>query len=393
MLKSLFSPEVRRNPYPVYTHLRTSQSVLYAEELQLWSVFRYEEVRMVLSDYTRFSSQYGQPNPVPQTPSDQARTGSSLITTDPPRHTRLRSLVNRAFTPRQVTALEPRIKAIANELIDGAVMNGRLDLVKEVSYPLPVIVIAEMLGIPAEDRSKFKHWSDDVVASADQMIGGDGGDSQRSHQEMNAYFREVIADRREHPKDDLVSALIQAEEDHQQLTEEDILALCWLLLVAGNETTTNLITNAVRTFLEYPEEFEKLRANPDLMASAIEEVLRYRSPIQAMFRMTKEDVNLGEQRIPKGERVIAWIGSANRDEEKFLHADKFNIMRHPNQHIAFGHGIHFCLGAPLARLEAKTALEALLQRFSEIKRVDDAALEPTRGFIVHGVTSLPLAVK
>ena len=378
----------------MYQMMRESQPVLYIEQLKLWSVFRYEDVRTVLSDHTRFSSEYGQTRMPEAGAAAEARRGSSMITTDPPRHTQLRSLVNRAFTPRAVAALEPRIEAIANELLDKVTGSQEFDLVQDFSYPLPVIVIAEMLGIPPEDRERFKHWSDEVVASADQMIGGSASGSQTAHQEMNAYFRHVIAEHRKQPKDDLVSALLNAEEDNQHLSEEDILSLCWLLLVAGNETTTNLITNAVRTFLEHPESFTQLKASlqegPDLLPQAIEEVLRFRSPVQAMFRITAQEVDMSGQTIPAGQRVIAWIGSANRDERKFPDAHRFDITRNPNPHIAFGHGVHFCLGAPLARLESRVALAVLLQRFPDISRANHDDLEPARGFIVHGVSHLPL---
>lgn len=389
----MFSPELRRNPYPMYQMMRQSQPVMYIEQLNIWSVFQYEDVRTVLSDHARFSSQFGQSEMPDANVSTQARMNSSLISSDPPRHTKLRSLINRAFTPRAVEELEPRIEAIANELLDKVVESGRIDLVKDFSYPLPVIVIAELLGIPSNDRDQFKHWSDEVVASADQFIGGTSSNSQRAHQEMREYFRGIIAERRLHPQSDLISALLSAEIDNVQLGEEDILSFCWLLLVAGNETTTNLIGNAVLTLLEHPDQLSKLKQNPALLSSTIEEVLRYRSPVQAMFRITKQDTNLGGKIIPAGSRVIAWIGSANRDGEKFPYPDHFDISRSPNPHIAFGHGIHFCLGSPLARLEAKVALSAILRRLPELSRINDEPLEPARGFIVHGVTCLPLKFK
>jgi cytochrome P450 len=389
-MNQMFTPELRLNPYPMYQALRVNQPVMFSPDLGIWSVFRYEDVKTVLSNHTLFSSQYGQPSVPDAGAAAEARGQSSLITTDPPRHTQLRSLVNRAFTPRAVAALEPRIEAIANELLDKVMESGEIDLVQDLSYPLPVIVIAEMLGIPAQDRDKFKHWSDVVVASADNMVGGQSSDSRSVHDEMNAYFRDIIAHRRKHPQDDLISALLAAEVDDEHLTETDILSLCWLLLVAGNETTTNLIGNAVRTFVEHPAELQRLRDDLNLLPNAIEEVLRFRSPVQAMFRIAKQDVELSGQVVPAGKRVIAWIGSANRDEEKFSDAERFDLTRSPNPHIAFGHGIHFCLGAPLAKLEAKVALTAVLRRLQNLERTNDDPLQPARGFIVHGVTHLPL---
>ncbi|MCY0876937.1 MAG: cytochrome P450, partial [Firmicutes bacterium] len=286
----LFSPESRLNPYPLYRNLRENQPVVFAPEIGIWSVFRYEDVKNVLSNHTLFSSQFGQ-SPVKEAGvAAEERSESSLITTDPPRHTQLRTLVNRAFTPHAVAALEPRIAAIASELLDKVVETGETDLVEDFSYPLPVIVIAEMLGIPAEERDQFKAWSDKVVASADNVVGGSVRGSDSVHEEMYAYFREVIAERRKQPKDDLISALLAAEVENQHLSEVDILSLCWLLLVAGNETTTNLISNAVRTFVEHPDDMRRLQENSSLLPGAIEEVLRYRSPVQAMFRIAREDV-------------------------------------------------------------------------------------------------------
>lgn len=384
---NMLTTEVKRNPYPMYQSMRQSQPVLYLEPLNVWCVFRYEDVRTVLSDHARFSSQYGGPNKTNMSAADRV---PSLLNTDPPRHGQLRSLVSRAFTPRTVEQLEPRIQAIADELLDKVAASGRMDLVKDFAYPLPVIIIAELLGIPSEDRDRFKHWSDEIVASSDQLLGGSDAQSGRVQTEMDDYFREIIAKRRADPQDDLISALLAAEENNEQLSEADILSFCWLLLVAGNETTTNLIGNAVLTLLEHPDQLAELQSNLNLLPSAIEEVLRYRSPVQAMFRTAAQDVNIGGQTIAAGSTVIAWIGSANRDEEKFSDAERFDMTRNPNPHIAFGHGIHFCLGAPLARLEAKIALSAVLRRFTGLARIDDQPLEPARGLIVHGVTSLPL---
>jgi cytochrome P450 len=389
-MSPLFPPELQRNPYPIYQMMREHQPVLYLEPMNLWMVFRYDDVRTVLSDHGRFSSRYDQM--VPGAEGAAKGPASSLITSDPPRHTQVRSLVTRAFTPKAVAALEPRIEAITNELLDRVVPSGELDLIHDFAYPLPVIVIAELLGIPAADRDRFKHWSDEVVASADALVGGGmGAQSAQANAEMYSYFRAIIAERRRSPREDLISALLAAEIEGERLNEADLLSLCWLLLVAGNETTTNLIGNAVLTLLEHPEELARLKANPELLPSAIEETLRYRSPVQFMFRTTTAEVELAGRTIPARSLVVASIGSANRDEARFPEAERFEIGRDPNPHIAFGQGIHFCLGAPLARLEGRVALEAILRRLPELRRVNDAELEPARGFIIHGVKSLPLA--
>jgi cytochrome P450 len=323
-------------------------------------------------------------------PPEEQPEGFGLITTDPPKHTDLRSLVNRAFTPKAVAALEPRIEQIADELLKGISSSGEIDLIKDFAYPLPVIVIAELLGVPATDRDRFKEWSDEIVAGADAVIGGGQAASHQAHMEMNEYFKDIIAQRRIRPQNDLVSALLSAEEGSSHLTESDILSFCRLLLVAGNETTTNLIGNAVLAFLEHPAEWNKLLARPEMLSTAIEEVLRFRSPVQAMFRIAKQDVQIGGHEIPQGTRIVAWIGSANRDEAKFDDSARFDTSREYNPHLAFGQGIHFCLGAPLARLEAKVALTAVMNRLPELARRNTEPLEPARGFIVHGVKSLPL---
>ncbi|WJH33973.1 cytochrome P450 [Paenibacillus sp. CC-CFT747] len=275
---NLFSPEMLRNPYPMYEAVRSAQPVMYVEPLQLWSVFRYDDVKMVLSDHARFSSGPGGPPAAAGGPPNG--DGFSLVTTDPPRHTDLRSLVNRAFTPKAVAALEPRIEQITHELLDQVSGTGQIDLVHDFTYPLPVIVIAELLGVPSNDRDRFKEWSDEVVASADAVIGGSHDKGKQANDEMNEYFRGIIAERRKAPREDLISSLIAVEEGAFRLSETDILSFCRLLLVAGNETTTNLIGNAVLSLLENPGEQEKLRSNPDMLASTIEEVLRFRSPFK-----------------------------------------------------------------------------------------------------------------
>ncbi|MBW7458424.1 cytochrome P450, partial [Paenibacillus sepulcri] len=331
---NLLSPEFLSNPYPVYEMFRKNQPVAYMESLQLWSVFTYDHVKTVLTDHAHFSSG---PNGQAKTaePSEQKQEGFSLITTDPPRHTDLRSLVNRAFTPKAVAALEPRIEEIANELLDKNANTGELDLIRDFAYPLPVIVIAELLGVPAADRDRFKEWSDEIVAGADAIIGGGQAGSRQAHMEMNDYFKDIIAQRRVQPQNDLVSTLLAAEEGNSHLSESDILSFCRLLLVAGNETTTNLIGNAVLAFLEHPAEWDKLVSRPEMLPNAIEEVLRFRSPVQAMFRTAKQDVQIGDQTIPQGTRVVAWIGSANRDEAKFDEPARFDISRESNAHLAF----------------------------------------------------------
>jgi cytochrome P450 len=363
------------NPFPWYDTMRKTDPVHYYEQYGIWQAFRYNDVQRVLSDYTAFSSSFGGQNQDP--------LSTSLISMDPPRHRQLRNIVTQAFTPRTVARLSDRITAIVTELLDKVVTTGRMDIIDDFSYPLPVIVIAEMLGIPQEDRERFKHWSDAIVG-----ITSSGGNNPQ--QEMGAYFLNMIAQRRQNPEDDLISALLAAQIDGVHLDQRELLGFCILLLVAGNETTTNLIGNALLCFDEHPETMEQLRAEPDLLPTAIEEVLRYRSPVQLMYRHAVADIELGDRTIRAGQMIMAQIGSANRDEAQFPNADTFDIRRTPNRHIAFGHGIHFCLGAPLARLEAKIALNLLLERLQDIQRVRTIPLETTGSDIVYGVKHLPV---
>ena len=363
------------NPFPWYSMMRKADPVHYYEHYNIWQVFRYEDVLRVLSDYAAFSSKFGG--------SAEDPLSNSLVSMDPPRHRQLRTIVTQAFTPRSVARLAERITAIVTELLDKVVANGRMDIVDDLSYPLPVIVIAEMLGIPQEDRERFKLWSDAIVST----ISAGGNNPQ---QEMGAYFLTMIEQRRQDPEDDLISALLAAQIDGIHLDQRELLGFCILLLVAGNETTTNLIGNALLCFDEHPEVMEQLRAEPDLVPTAIEEVLRYRSPVQMMYRHVVADVTLGDRNIRAGQMIMAQIGSANRDEAQFPDADTFDIRRTPNRHIAFGHGIHFCLGAPLARLEAKIALTLLLERLQDIRRIRDIPLEALTSDVVYGVKHIPV---
>jgi len=366
--------ERQLNPFPWYQHMRETNPVSYSEEYGGWSVFRYNDVQKVLTDYSLFSSQYmGEQQPI----------AMSIINTDPPRHRQLRSLVTQAFTPRRIAQLEPRITQIVNELLDKVQPTGKMDVIDDLAYPLPVIVIAEMLGIPPEEREQFKHWSD-------ELVGETRTPGHNPQMEMGMYFYQKIEQRRQEPKNDLISALIDAQIDGQHLDMMELLGFCILLLVAGNETTTTLLGNALLAFTDHPEAMEELRAHPELLPDAIEEVLRYLSPVKSMYRMASKDTELGGKQIKAGDFITAWIGSADRDEEQFPDPDRFDIHRSPNRHLAFGHGIHFCLGAPLARLEAKVALNLMLERLPNIQRVRGIPLQPSSSYILQGVKHLPI---
>ena len=378
---NFFSDEVRRNPYPVYDQLRSASPVLHDPGSGIWMIFDYEGVKRALNEHDVFSSRYGP---------------EWLVFLDPPRHTKLRALITRAFTPRVVANLEPRIRELSRELLDQTIERGDMDLAADFAVPLPMRVIAEMLGIPAADRPRFTRWNDVILNMSYTIL--DRGEVARAASEefravtaeMNAYLTGLLVERRAQPLDDLLSRLVEAEVDGERLTQGEILGFFQLLLLAGQETTTNLINNALLCLVENPDQLAHLRAAPDLLPSAIEEVLRYRSPLQWIGRATRRDVRVHGQVIPAGKLVLAMIGSANRDPQQFDGAGRFDITRDPNPHLAFGHGLHFCLGAPLARLEARIALADFLERLQGFRLASDEPWEPRQGLHVHGPSCLPI---
>jgi cytochrome P450 len=380
------SDEMRRDPYPLFAQVRSACPVLLDTSSGMWLVFDYDSVKRALNDSESFSS-------VVETPTGKAPDW--LVFSDPPRHSKLRAIIMRAFTPRSIASLEPRVRELSRELLAPVLERGELDLVADYAAPLPMIVIAELLGIPAEDRRRFMHWAEVIMLLSYTVSGGEEAARAMEQnavvkEEMRAYFEALAEQRRREPKDDLLTRLVQAEVDGERLTPNEFLGFFQLLLSAGTETTTNLITNAVLSLLEHPDQLARLRAEPALMPSAIEEVLRYRTPAQMVFRTTKVDVELQGKRIPAGKLVLVMVGSANRDASKFVDPERFDITRDPNPHIAFGHGIHFCLGAALSRMEGRVALADLLEHLKDIRLASTEPWAPRKALNVLGPARLPL---
>lgn len=342
-MRVLPTPEQRQAPYDFYAEMRRDHPVAHDDERDLWAVFRYDDVRAVVADWERFSSELHR---FPRRGFlRRRRLRESLLSSDPPRHTKLRNLVSKAFTPKAIADLEARIRTIAQDLFTRAAASGRMDLVDDFSYPLPVTVIAELLGVPAQEHDRYKRWADGLLGTDDDLFAADDAHAEdlpeRTREEMDEYFRHALAQRRRQPQDDLMSALVRAEIDGERLSEDELLSFCELLLLAGHVTTTNLVANAIAAFVDHPGTWERLRAEPRLLPLAIEETLRYDSPVQALIRVSVGETELGGQRIAAGQPVLAWIAAADRDETRFADAERFDVAREPNPHLAFGAGVHF----------------------------------------------------
>ena len=362
------SPEAIADPYPLYGELRRKDSVHWMRLIDAWALTRYKDIDRVLRDHNTFSSAVKT--------RVQRRTGlDSMLETDPPDHTRLRSLVSQAFTPRAIEGLRPRVERIAEDLVEAAANGDRLDLMASIAHPLPVIVIAEMLGVPPEDMTRFERWSNDIALNIEPTLDDEEIERVRNAaEELTEYFEGIILLRRSDPRDDIISALLAAEEEGDKLTHEELMRTLILLLVAGNETTRNLIGNGVLALLSNPDQFKLLRENPSLMGSAVKELLRYDSPVQLDGRWATVDVELGGKSISAGQPVIAVIGAANRDPDVFENPDRLDIRRSGASHLSFGRGIHYCLGAPLAEMEGRIALATVMRKFPTIR----LAAEPVR---------------
>jgi pimeloyl-[acyl-carrier protein] synthase len=390
-------PEHRRDPYPFYRALRAEDPVHFHELLQGWILTGHADVAAVLRD-PRFSSDRSKIRiealrlpPVRQELREIAAAFErTMLFADPPEHTRLRNLVSKAFTPRVIEDYRGRIAEIVEEVLERAESGRRLDVIRDLAYPLPVTVIAEILGVPSEDRSAFKRWSDDLAVLLDPFVPAPVFErAQESALEMHRYLHAVFAERRRRPQRDLISRLVLAEENGDLLSESELFAVCALVLGGGHETTTNLIGNGVLALLRHPEQRRRLQDDAALMETAVDEFLRYESPVQFTGRTATADCELGGKRIAAGDFVVLGLGAANRDPVEFPDPERLDVGRRENRHLAFGAGTHACLGGRLARLEAGIAIATLLRRFPDLRpELDEPQWYPA--IVSRGLTTLPV---
>lgn len=395
----LLDPRMRIDPYPTLARLRSEAPVYFSEGLGAWLVTRHDDASACFRDArlsANRSAAYASKLP-PETRAMLAplvgNLGRWALLIDPPDHTRLRGLISKAFTPKAIEQLRPRIAELADELLDRVARTEEFDLIGDYAYPLPVIVIGEMLGLPRDDADRLKHWSDAFGAflGASAMSPTIVGDALRAVVDLEAYFRERLAERRAAPGDDLLTALLQAHEQDDRLSEQELLSTCTMLLFGGHETTTNLIGNGVLALLEHPDQLARLRSEPERYAtSMVEELLRYDGPVLRMGRIALDTIELRGQTIKPGDRVFMMLGAANRDPEQFVDPERLDISRVDNRHLTFGLGPHYCIGASLGRLEARTAIPRLFERFASLHL--PAIFRPRwlDNLTVRGLEELPL---
>lgn len=390
--------------YAWLKEMRETQPVWLDKQSGCWHVFRYADVHRVITDYEVFSSERRQQRRALQNAirpgSEQQDAGRSILAMDPPEHRQYRNLVSSAFTPRAIERLRGRVAEITQDLLNETRSTGSMDFATDLAYPLPTIVIAEMLGVPTSDRPLFKKWAD--VLLQQQLNDADfsqPGEQQGNNpqfkrfadtfEEMSAYFKRMLEARKQEPREDMMSDLLAASIDGEHLSMQDTINFCNILLLAGHITTTNLLGQAIRCFDENPEALEQVRQQPELMPGAIEEALRFASPVWRLIRTTRAEVTLAGVTIPKDAVVFPWLASANRDANQFVEPERFDITRSPNKHVAFGHGIHFCIGAPLSRMEASVALPMIINQLPNLRVKRDQA-ELFEGRLLFGFKHLPI---
>lgn len=403
MRYGLDSPAFVSDPYPVYDQIRSTEPIYWSEENKYWLITRYADISSLIHNEHLSSSRISaHASRLP----DQAKrefqplfaaVSSWMLMVDPPDHTRLRGLVNAAFTPKVVSNMRVRIQQLVDGMLESVRSQGQMDVIRDLASPLPATVIAELLGVPLTDEIDFKRWSDDILTGL-LAIDASGtkedkysvyAAAQKSFLELSNYFREKVQTLRERPEENLLSALVSAEEAGDRLTEEELFANCVLLMIAGHETTTNLIGNGILALLKHEDQKEQLRSQPALIVPAIEELLRYDSPVQKMARFATEDISVADKEIKKGQLVFFCFGAGNRDSERFPNPNQVDIDRKDNKHLAFGHGLHYCLGAALARLEGQIAINSVLRDFPKLA-LAAPELEWKRNVTLRGLKSLPV---
>lgn len=398
----LTDPDFFENPYPAYRQLRTTAPIYWSDAWGGWVLTRYSDAVAIFKDPRLYSSAGRVNYLLDQLPAEVRAAAApleqhyavGLAHSDPPAHTRMRAILNRAFAARRIEAMRPRIQALVDQLLDEveARGTGQMDIIHDLAYPLPAIVIAEMIGAPAEDRDLFRDWAIDVneLFSHGGRVTVEGVHrAQHSLLEMRSYIRELIEDHRRQPREDLLGLLVAAGDQGETLTEGELLATCVTLFVAGHETTTNVIGNGMVALFNHPDQLALLTAQPGLSDTAVEELLRYDTSVQRGWRIVREDLDFGGFLFRQGQMVLPMIGAANHDPAQFTDPDRLDITRQDNRHIGFGFGIHFCLGAPLARIEIPVAIYALLARFPTL-RLTGEPLQWRQDIALRGVLSLPV---
>jgi cytochrome P450 len=405
MRQTLSTLDDVQSMYDWFEQMRSTQPVWLDESSGCWHVFRYADVYNIITDYNLFSSERRRQR-VParaavSAEDGRSRGGRSILAMDPPQHRQYRNLVSYAFTPRAIDRLRDRVADITQGLLDEARSAGKMDFATEIAYPLPTIVIAEMLGVPTSDRPLFKRWADGLLRQQlsdaeffrpeeEQRNNPEIKRLTRTMEEMSDYFKQMLEERKRAPREDMMSELLAAEVDGEHLSMEDTISFCTILLLAGHVTTTNLLSQAIRCFDEHPEALERVHRQPELMPGAIEEVLRYASPVWRLVRSTRDAVSIAGVTIPKDEMIFTWLASANRDAEQFAEPERFDITRTPNRHVAFGHGIHFCIGAPLSRMEASVALPMIINQLPHLRVGREESPELFEGRFLFGFKRLPI---